>query len=50
MAESSEKYGPAVAAEIARGKASGLYIEKTELSGSVGVTVEIVRFGSNPVT
>jgi phage terminase small subunit len=31
-AESSEKYGPAVTAEMARGKASGLYVDKIELS------------------
>ena len=30
MAESSEKYGPAIQAEIARGKASGLYVEKID--------------------
>ena len=37
------KYGPAIQAEIARGKASGLYVEKVEHSG--GVTVAIVKFG-----
>lgn len=36
MAEASEKYGPAIQAEIARGKASGLYVEKTELTGKDG--------------
>ena len=37
------KYGPSIQAEIARGKASGLYVEKVEHSG--GVTVAIVKFG-----
>lgn len=37
LAEASEKYGPAVTAEMARGKASGLYVEKIDvnLSGSL---------------
>ncbi|WP_261532587.1 terminase small subunit [Burkholderia multivorans] len=32
LAEKNGKYAPAVAAEISRGKASGLYVEKIELS------------------
>lgn len=36
MAEASEKYGPAIQAEIARGKASGLYVEKLEHTGKDG--------------
>ncbi|MBU9563791.1 terminase small subunit [Burkholderia multivorans] len=32
LAEADGKYGPAVSAEISRGKASGLYVEKIELS------------------
>jgi phage terminase small subunit len=35
LAEASEKYGPAVTAEMARGKASGLYVDKVEHSGSL---------------
>jgi phage terminase small subunit len=35
------KYGPAVQAEIARGKASGLYVEKTELTGKDGGPVVV---------
>lgn len=35
-AEDAEKFGPAVAAEISRGKASGLYIEKVEQTGPNG--------------
>lgn len=31
------KFGPAVAAEIARGKASGLYVEEVKHTGTVGV-------------
>lgn len=34
-ADAAEKYGPAIAAEIARGKASGLYVEKIDLNASV---------------
>ena len=30
-----EKYGPAVVAEVSRGRASGLYIEKIQHSGTV---------------
>lgn len=32
LAEASEKYGPAVTAEMARGKASGLYVDKIDLN------------------
>ena len=32
LAEASEKYGPAVAAEIARGKASGLYVDNINVN------------------
>ena len=34
-AEDDSNYGPAVSAEVARGKAAGLYIEKVEHSGNV---------------
>jgi phage terminase small subunit len=43
MAEASEKYGPAIQAEIARGKASGLYVEKTELTGPEGGPISIIQ-------
>jgi len=33
---SAEKYGPAVTAEVARGKALGFYSEKVELTGKGG--------------
>lgn len=36
-AEQSNQLSAAIAAEVARGKASGLYVERTELSGSVAV-------------
>jgi phage terminase small subunit len=36
LAADSAKYGPAIAAEIARGKASGLHVDKTELTGKDG--------------
>lgn len=38
MARDDGKWGPAIAAEIARGKVSGFYVEKTEHSGVVGIT------------
>lgn len=37
LAEASEKYGPAVTAEMARGKAAGLYVDKVEHSGKVSL-------------
>ena len=49
LAEASEKYGPAIQAEVARGKASGLYVEKTEVTGKdgspllSGLTVSFVK-------
>ena len=42
-AEASEKFGPAVQAEMARGKASGLYVDKTELTGKDGKPIEVVN-------
>lgn len=41
LAEASEKYGPAVTAEMARGKASGFYVDRVEHSGKVGLEVLI---------
>ena len=32
LAESAEKFGPAIAAEIARGKAAGLYVENLNVN------------------
>lgn len=43
LAEASEKFGPAVQAEMARGKASGLYVDKTELTGKDGKPIEVVN-------
>lgn len=34
-AEQDGKYGPAIRAEIARGKASGLYVEKVDMTADV---------------
>jgi phage terminase small subunit len=42
LAEQSEKYGPAIQAEVARGKASGLYVEKQEHSGPGGNPIELL--------
>jgi phage terminase small subunit len=38
MAKQEGKYSAAVAAEVARGKVSGFYVEKVEHSGNVTVT------------
>lgn len=39
-AEEEGKYSAAVAAEIARGKAAGLYVERTELTGKDGAPID----------
>lgn len=39
-AENEGKYSAAVAAEISRGKAAGLYVDKTELTGKDGGPVD----------
>ncbi len=41
LAEASEKFGPAVQAEMARGKASGLYVDRTELTGKDGEAIKV---------
>ena len=38
-AESNGQYGPAITAEISRGKVSGLYVEKVETNNKHDVTV-----------
>lgn len=40
-AEASNQYSAAITAEVARGKASGLYIDKTELTGANGGAVNM---------
>lgn len=49
MAEAGEKWGPAIQAEVARGKASGLYVEKLEHAGQGGgpLTVVVRKFGDD---
>lgn len=42
LAKSSEKYDAAIKAECARGKVSGLYVDKIEHSGSVGIADAIL--------
>lgn len=37
---SAEKYGPAINAEVARGRASGFYVEKVSLQGGLTVVVK----------
>ncbi len=41
ISQESGQMSAAIAAEVARGKASGLYVERTELSGSVAVQATI---------
>lgn len=43
LAEASEKYGPAIQAEVARGKASGLYVDKVEVTGEITLAAEIAK-------
>ena len=38
-AQSADKWGPAIVAEIARGKASGLYVESVKIDANVRGTV-----------
>lgn len=40
LAASDGKYGPAIQAEIARGKAAGLYVEKSDVHGEIVVSWE----------
>lgn len=40
-AEEGGQYSAAITAEVARGKASGLYVEKTELTGAAGAPLKI---------
>lgn len=41
LAESSEKYGPAITAEMARGKVSGLYVDKVDLKGDMQINANL---------
>ena len=43
LAESGEKYGPAIQAEMARGKASGLYVDKVEVNVTEGLAERLSR-------
>lgn len=45
QAASAEQFSAAVTAEVSRGKAVGLYVDKTETKHSGSVRVEIVREG-----
>lgn len=38
LAKEEGKYGPAVQAEIARGKAAGLYVERSQIDGDIKIT------------
>ena len=38
LAKEFGKYGPAIQAEIARGKASGLYVEHAKIDGDIKIT------------
>jgi phage terminase small subunit len=39
LAEEAQKFGPAIQAEIARGKAAGLYVDRTEITGKDGAPI-----------
>lgn len=43
LAEASEKYGPAITAEMARGKVSGLYVEQVNLNVTEGLAGRLAR-------
>lgn len=43
MAEDEGKYGPAIQAEIARGRASGLYVEKLDLKVTDALADRLAR-------
>ena len=43
LSESEGKFSAAVSAEIARGKVSGLYVQKVELTGQVGLADRLAR-------
>lgn len=52
-AEREGKYSAAVAAEISRGKAAGLYVDKTELTGAGGGPIQseaVTRIELVPLT
>ena len=38
LAKEEGKYGPAIQAEIARGKAAGLYVERSHIDGEIKIT------------
>lgn len=38
LAKEEGKYGPAIQAEIARGKAAGLYVERSQIDGEIRIT------------
>ena len=44
MAVKEKQYGPAVTAEIARGKASGVHVERIEANLSGNITIQLVNF------
>lgn len=44
MAVRDKKWGAAIQAEIARGKAAGLYVEKVDVDQKQQIKIEIVRF------
>ncbi|MDQ0084571.1 phage terminase small subunit [Variovorax boronicumulans] len=49
-AKKEGKYSAAVAAEVARGRVSGFYVERVAGSDGGPLIVEIVRHGANPAT
>lgn len=43
LAEASEKYGPAVTAEMARGKVAGFYVEKVDVNVTGNLAERLAR-------
>jgi phage terminase small subunit len=48
LAKNDAKYGPAIQAEIARGKASGLHVEKHEHTGKDGAPIQTITTDMTP--
>ena len=48
MAAKERQYGPAITAEIARGKASGVHVERIDAKLSGNLTIQLVNFADIP--
>ena len=47
LAKKDMKWSAAIAAEIGRGKAAGLYVNKVDSDDDKNITIELVRFGED---